>query len=80
LAEHGDRVLALAVTLARQLRIALDRRAVIDQAIGILRVRHGLTAAESLQALRWIGLDEHIGLAEVSQRTVDEAVAAAREK
>ncbi len=74
-AEHSSEILALAVTLASQLQTALSRRAVIDQAIGVLRARTGAGAAENFERLRRFSRTEKSTLVEVSQRIVDEAIA-----
>jgi AmiR/NasT family two-component response regulator len=56
----------------------MKTRAVIDQAIGIVISRSGGTAAEAFAALRTISQGEHIKLAIVAQRLVDEAARRAR--
>lgn len=61
-----------------QLQAALGSRAVIDQAIGILRSRSGGTAQEAFERLTRISQTEHVKLAEVAQQIVDEAVRRAR--
>lgn len=70
------------LTDARQhtarLQAALGSRAVIDQAIGIIRSRSGGTAREAFDRLTHISQTEHIKLAEVAERIVDEAVRRAR--
>ncbi len=50
-AVHNAQVLAHAVSLAAQLQTALASRPVIDQAIGILRSRHGETADQAFGRL-----------------------------
>lgn len=59
---------------ATQLQTALTNRAVIDQAIGIIRSRSGGTAPEAFDRLRQISQAENVKLALVAQRLVDEAV------
>jgi AmiR/NasT family two-component response regulator len=67
------------VILARQLSLALTRRAVIDQAIGILRARTGLGAEDALaQPRRPLTGTHNVTLAEVCQRIVDDAIRAAK--
>ncbi|WP_328351238.1 GAF and ANTAR domain-containing protein [Mycobacterium sp. NBC_00419] len=61
-----------------QLQSALGSRAVIDQAIGIIRSRSGATAQEAFERLTRISQTEHIKLAEVAEQIVDEAVRRAR--
>lgn len=66
--------LQAAHTRASQLQAALTSRAVIDQAIGIIRSRTGGTAAEAFDRLRHISQTENVKLTLVAQRMVDEAV------
>jgi GAF domain-containing protein len=61
-----------------QLQQALRSRAVIDQAIGIIRSRSGGTAQEAFGRLTRVSQREHIKLADVAERLVDEAVRRAR--
>jgi transcriptional regulator with GAF, ATPase, and Fis domain len=75
---HNAQILAEALTLTAQLQTALSTRPVIDQAIGLLRGRTGGTAEEAFGRLRAISQSEHIKLADVAQRIVDEAVRRAR--
>ena len=77
MAERSAQVLASALLLARQLHAALTRRAVIDQAIGIMAARTGRSAAEAFAQLRLLTRTQNITLVEVSQRIVDDAIAAA---
>lgn len=67
-------VLHAAHTRATQLQTALTSRAVIDQAIGIVRSRSGGTAQEAFERLRAISQAENVKLAVIAQRLVDEAV------
>lgn len=59
---------------ATQLQNALTSRAVIDQAIGIVRSRSGGSADEAFDRLRQISQSENVKLSVVAQRLVDEAV------
>jgi GAF domain-containing protein len=77
-AVHNAQVLARAKALATQLQTALCSRAVIDQAIGILRGRTGASAEEAFARLRAISQAENTKLAAVAQRILDEAVRRAR--
>jgi GAF domain-containing protein len=77
-AVHNAQLLAQAVTLAMQLRTAMATRPVIDQAIGLLRGRSGGTAEEAFERLRAISQREHVKVADVAQRLVDDAVRRAR--
>jgi GAF domain-containing protein len=75
---HNAQLLAAASTKAEQLQAALTSRAVIDQAIGILRSRTGGTPEEAFDRLRQISQSENVRLSLVAQRFVDEAVNRAR--
>lgn len=77
-AVHNAQILTQALALTEQLQAALSSRPVIDQAIGLLRGRTGLSAEEALARLRVISQNEHTKLVDVAQRIVDEAVARAR--
>lgn len=71
-------ILAQSQRLATQLQVALQTRPVIDQAIGILRSRSGATADEAFDTLRQLSQHEHVKLAELAGRIVEEAAAKAR--
>jgi GAF domain-containing protein len=57
-----------------QLQRALGNRAVIDQAIGIIRSRSGASAEEAFDRLTRLSQAENVKLHTVAQRLVDEAV------
>jgi AmiR/NasT family two-component response regulator len=76
-AEHSAQVLASALLLARQLNAALARRAVIDQAIGIIVARTGRSTDDSLAQLRLLARTHDAALVGECQRIVDDAIAAA---
>ncbi|MGX7677944.1 ANTAR domain-containing protein [Jatrophihabitans sp. DSM 45814] len=78
LAVHNAQVLAQAQGRAVQLQAALGSRAIIDQAIGILRSRSGATADEAFTRLRDISQTENVKLTVVAERIVDESVRRAR--
>jgi GAF domain-containing protein len=59
---------------AEKLQNALGSRAVIDQAIGIIRSRSGGSADEAFARLRHISQTDNVKLSVVAQRLVDEAV------
>jgi GAF domain-containing protein len=59
---------------AEKLQTALGSRAVINQAIGIIRSRSGGSAEEAFARLRHISQAENVKLNLVAQRLVDEAV------
>lgn len=77
-AVHNAYVLARARALTAQLERALVSRAVIDQAIGILRGRTGDSAEGALARLREISQREHTKLVDVAESVVNEAVRRAR--
>ena len=77
-AVRNAQVLAQARTLISQLERAITTRPVIDQAIGILRSRNGGTAEDALTRLRALSQGEHVKLATVAQRIVDQAADRAR--
>jgi GAF domain-containing protein len=77
-AVHNAHVLEQARAQAAQLQTALVSRAVIDQAIGILRSRSGDSAEEAFARLRTISQSENVKLSVVAERVVDEAVRRAR--
>jgi GAF domain-containing protein len=80
LAVHNAQVLTQAQTRAAQLQAALGSRAIIDQAIGIVRSRSGATADEAFGRLREISQAENVKLSLVAERVVDDAVRRARER
>jgi GAF domain-containing protein len=73
-AVHNAHVLSQARTVTAQLQAALATRPVIDQAIGLLRGRSGISAEEAFERLRATSQSENVKLSAVAQRTVDEAV------
>ena len=77
-AVHNAHVLARAQLRTQQLQRALEHRAVIDQAIGILRSRSGDDADAAFERLTRISQSEQIKVAVVAERLVTEAVKRAR--
>ena len=75
---HNAQILAQAQALAAQLQGALSSRPIIDQAIGILRQRSGVTAQEAFARLRTISQGDHVKLFDVADKIVNEAVSRAR--
>jgi GAF domain-containing protein len=71
-------VLSKARDRAEQLQHALMSRTVIDQAIGILRARTGVSAEEAFDRLTKISQAENTKLRVVAERLVEEAVRRAR--
>ena len=75
---HSARELMLARRLADQLRTAMETRATIDQAIGILMSRQGGTAQDAFTTLSRLSQNQNIKLAVVAEELVREAVTRAR--
>jgi GAF domain-containing protein len=74
IAVQNAQVLAQTRRLAGQLRSALETRAVVDRAVGILMSRTGGTEDETLARLRILSQNEHQKLAVVAAQIIDEAV------
>lgn len=70
--------LANARRLASQLQVALDGRAVIDQAMGIVMSRSGCTSQEAFDKLRAVSQSEGRKVSAIAQQIVDEAIRRAR--
>lgn len=64
--------------VAAELQAVLESRPVIDQAVGILRSRSGDTAGDAFDALRQLSRQQHIKLADLAGRIVEDAAAKAR--
>lgn len=75
---YNAQLLAFARDRTEQLQRALDSRAVIDQAIGIIRSRSGVTAEEAFDRLRRRSQSDNLKLVVVAEHLVDEAVRRAR--
>ena len=75
---YNAQVLAKAQERTAQLQRALENRAVIDQAIGIIRSRSGGSADEAFQRLVQMSQSENIKLHAVAERLVEESVRRAR--
>ncbi len=75
---YNAQLLANTQQRSTELQKALRSRAVIDQAIGIIRSRSGGTAQEAFERLTRISQSEHVKLAAVAENLVDEAVRRAR--
>ena len=75
---YNAQLLAFARDRTEQLQRALDSRAVIDQAIGIIRSRSGVTADEAFDRLRRRSQSDNVKLVVVAEHLVDEAVRRAR--
>ena len=75
---HNAELLAGARERAERLEQALDSRAVIDQAVGIIRSRSGVSAEDAFGRLVRMSQNENVKLREVAARLVEEAVRRAR--
>jgi GAF domain-containing protein len=75
---YNAQLLASAQERTRQLQRALETRAVIDQAIGIVRSRTGVSTDEAFERLTKASQTENIKLYVVAERLVEEAVRRAR--
>jgi GAF domain-containing protein len=75
---HNGMLLDHAQERTQQLQRALGNRAVIDQAIGIIRARTGVGAEVAFDRLVRMSQAENLKLHVVSERLVDEAVRRAR--
>jgi GAF domain-containing protein len=75
---YNGQLLARAQERTNRLQRALGSRAVIDQAIGIIRSRSGGTAEEAFERLTRISQTENTKLYAVAERLVEEAVRRAR--
>jgi GAF domain-containing protein len=78
IAVQNAQILAQTQRLAANFQAALTNRAVIDQAIGILMSRTGISADEAFARLRTLSQHEHLKVAAVAQGIVQEAVRRAR--
>lgn len=77
-AVHNARLLDQAQRLTVRLQTALTSRATIDQAVGMIMARSGLSADEAFVRLRIMSQHQHTRLALVAERLVDQAVRRAR--
>lgn len=77
---YNAQLLAEAQERTARLQRALASRAVIDQAIGIIRSRSGGTAEEAFDRLTHISQTRNIKLYAVAQRLVEEAARRARQR
>ena len=80
IAVQNAQILAQTQRLAAYLQAALTNRAVIDQAIGIVMSRSGITAEQAFDRLRTISQRDHVKVAEVAAGVVESAVRRVRER
>ena len=78
IAVQNAQILAQTQRLTTHLQAALTTRAVIDQAIGIIISRTGATAEEAFTQIRSRSQTEHLKLAVVATRIVQDAALRAR--
>jgi GAF domain-containing protein len=78
IAVQNAQILAQTQRLAANLEKALTNRAVIDQAIGILISRSGVTGDEAFERLRTLSQTNHLKLSAVATSIVEEAARRAR--
>ncbi|MEO8749444.1 MAG: ANTAR domain-containing protein [Allobranchiibius sp.] len=71
---HNAHTLSLAMTLTTQLQTALLNRPVIDEAIGLIRSRTGVSSAQARERLQTMSQHEHVKMVEIAQHLVDEAI------
>lgn len=64
--------------LVQQLQVAMAERGIIDQSLGIIMSRSGVSADEAMARLRRMSQTEHVKLARIAQSVVDEALRRAR--
>jgi GAF domain-containing protein len=75
---YNAQLLAGARERTTQLQNALETRAVIDQAIGIVRSRSGVSVDEAFDRLKRMSQDENVKLHLVAEALVEEAARRAR--
>lgn len=71
----NSRAYEAATALSHQLNEALQSRAVIDQAKGILMVTQGVSADEAFETIKSISQTTNIKVRELAQQIVDDALA-----
>ena len=75
---HNAQLLAQAERVVAQLQHALTSRAGIDQAVGVVMSRTGMTAPEAFGQLRGLSQSRSVKLADVASDLLDQAVRRAR--
>jgi AmiR/NasT family two-component response regulator len=78
IAVQNAQILSQTRRLAENFQAALTSRAVIDQAIGIIMSRHGVSADEAFLRLRTLSRREHAKVAVIAVGIVQAAVQRAR--
>lgn len=72
-AVHNAHALSEAIALTTQLQAALAARPVIDEAIGLIRSRTGLSSGQARERLQAMSQHEHVKMVDVARQLVDEA-------
>jgi putative methionine-R-sulfoxide reductase with GAF domain len=80
LAVQNAQILEQAARLVGQLQAGVQGQSLIDQAIGVLRRRHGLAADEALDRLRELSQDRKISLNATAASLVDDAIERFRQR
>ncbi|XAS75007.1 ANTAR domain-containing protein [Dermatophilaceae bacterium Sec6.4] len=75
---HNAHTLSQAVALTTQLQTALADRPVIDEAIGLIRSRTGVSSVQARERLQTMSQHEHVKMVDIAAHMVDEAVRRAR--
>lgn len=73
LAVHNAHALSEAIALTTRLQAALAARPVIDEAIGVIRSRTGLTSGQARERLQAMSQHEHTKMVDVARQLIDEA-------
>ncbi len=73
-AVHNAQILHQANDLVGRLRTAIAARPVVDQAVGIIRARAGVSSEVAFARLRDKSQQEKVPVVEVAQRVVDDAI------
>ena len=71
---HNAQILHQARELVDQLQQAIAARPIVDQAIGLVRARTGVTSDEALARLRALSQQQNVKVVEIARHVVDDAV------
>lgn len=77
-AVHNAHTLSQAIALTAQLQRALAARSVIDEAVGLIRSRTGVSSAQARERLQTMSQHAHVKMIDVAHQLVDEAARRAR--
>jgi transcriptional regulator with GAF, ATPase, and Fis domain len=78
LAVQNAQILEQTSRLVGQLQAGLNGHVVINQAVGVLRKRNGLTADQALERLKTMSEERNVSLAAASNAVVEDAVRRSR--